>query len=277
MEVVFLKTRWEYQSYTDFWELVRLGGFEVRYLDELEPGREAVYVFSPKQGELESVLPRLKGEHACKVAWWCLERPDADGSITESKAIPAGLDVVWLSDAWLARRHTFYGWGPVRWVPVGSNESLGTPGNGEYLYDWADLSYATGRRQEIYRQLKGQSLGNCWGEERDRGLKGTRLMVNVHQDDWSVLEPLRFALAAAYGLPILSERIDDPAPYREGYDFVQAGYLELPGRINAILDGKRENGRSDFWRMMGLRARERMCGDFEFGRCVKEAAWVLAK
>lgn len=277
MEVVFLRTRWEYQSYTDFWELVRLGGFEVRYLDELEPGREAVYVFSPKQGELESVLPRLKGEHACKVAWWCLERPDVSGSVTESKAIPAGLDVLWLSDVWLARRHAFYGWGPVQWVPVGSNEELGTAGNGDYLYDWAHLSYTTGRRQEIYGKLDGRPLPNCWNEERDRALKATRMMVNVHQDEWPVLESLRFALAAAYGLPIVSEAIHDATPYREGYDFVQASYLELPGRVNAILARKRKGEGPDFWRTMGLRTRERMCGDFEFGRCVKEAAWVLAK
>lgn len=277
MEVVFLRTRWEYQSYTDFWELVKLGGFEVRYLDELEPGREAVYVFSPKQGELESVLPRLKGEHACKVAWWCLERPDANGSVTESKAIPAGLDMLWLSDAWLARRHTFYGWGPVQWIPLGSNEGLGTPGNGNHLYHWAHLSYATGRRQEVYHNLWGKCLPNCWGEERDKALRATRLMVNVHQDDWPVLEPLRFALAAAYGLPIVSEKVHDSAPYREGYDFVQVAYQEMPGRINAILAGKRSEGTPDPWRATGLHARERMCGDFEFGRCVREAACLLAK
>ena len=41
-EIVFCQTRWEYQSYTDFWALVRLAQFPTVWLGEAETGRGAV-------------------------------------------------------------------------------------------------------------------------------------------------------------------------------------------------------------------------------------------
>jgi len=86
VDIVFCKTRADpefYRSYTDFWSLVELAGFPWMWLDELEPGRDAVYIVTPRNGELPPILPRLQGDRACKFVWWCLERPDAAGRARE--------------------------------------------------------------------------------------------------------------------------------------------------------------------------------------------------
>lgn len=273
MDIVFCKTRADpefYRSYTDFWRLVELSEFEVVWLDELEPGRDAVYVVTPRNGELPGILPRLQGERRCKFVWWCLERPDAQGSVTRRKALENGIDELWLSDRWLARKHYQHGWGPVRFVPLGSNEGLGSPGNGHYLYDWAHLSYANPRRRAIYDRLPGPLMPNCWPPERHRRLQKTRFMINVHQDDWPVIEPLRFSLAIAYGMPIISEAVHDPYPYEPRLDgCIFVGRDTLPWSLLMAFDSFAQA------REFAHRGRERMTQEFEFGRCVEEAAGCL--
>ena len=45
-------------------------------------------------------------------------------------------------------------------------------------------------------------------------------MLNVHQDTDMIMEPLRFALAAAYGLPVLTENLYEVShPYDKIYQF----------------------------------------------------------
>ena len=34
-EFYFVRTRYDYDSYADFWRLVRISGFPVRYVDEM--------------------------------------------------------------------------------------------------------------------------------------------------------------------------------------------------------------------------------------------------
>ena len=54
---------------------------------------------------------------------------------------------------------------------------------------------------------------NGWDYVRHVGLMGSRFMLNIHQDEFPYIEPLRFSLAAAYGLPILSEHCAEIYPY----------------------------------------------------------------
>ena len=267
MDIVFCETRWHYQSYTDYWRLVELAGFERVYLDELEPSRRAIYIVSPRNGELPPVLDRLQGDHACKFVWWCLERPDAQGSVTESRALEDGIDELWLSDRWLANLHRSKSWGPVRYVTLGSHRELGQPGD-QARFDWAHLSYAVPRRQGIYDFIGGRMLPNCWDGERDEGLRGTRVMLNVHQDEWLVIEPLRWALAATYALHLVSERVHDPYPLRPGVEFVMGGYETLIQVTQSFMGLPN----SDY----GPKLRDRLTRQFEFGSCVKEAACLLS-
>lgn len=266
MDIVFCKTRWHYGSYTDYWRLVELAGFEQVYLDELEPGRKAVYIVSPRNGELPTVLPRLQGRHDCKFVWWCLERPDAQGSVTESQPVEQAIDELWLSDRWLAGMHEDFGWAPVRYVTLGSHRDLGQPGK-QTEFDWTHLSYAIPRRQAIYNFIGGKMLPNCWDVARHEGLQGTRIMLNVHQDEWPVVEPLRWALAAAYALHLISERVHDPYPLRPGIDFVWSQH----GKLVEVVQSFMANPKPGY----GPKLRDRLTRQFEFGKCVKEAVSCL--
>ena len=284
MEIIFCKTRADpefYRSYTDFWRLVELAGFEVVWLDELEPGRDAVYVVTPRNGELPGVLPRLQGDRRCKFVWWCLERPDTLGSVTRGKAIEENIDELWLSDRWLASLHHQRGWGPVRFVPVGSHEGLGDfgwvdgrPSTKELPMPlrWAHMSYIVPRRKAIYDRIRCGPVANCWGDERDIVLKASWAMVNVHQDEWPVIEPLRFALAAAWGLMIFSETVADAFPYRDRIDarFVMREWL--PSDVNMFPMTPRSRVH---WAQTRFDCWQRMTQEFEFGKCVKEAVSCL--
>lgn len=269
MDIVFLRTRWHYGSYTDYWRLVELAGFETIWLDELEPGRKAIYIVSPRNGELPDVLARLQGDHACKLVWWCLERPDAQGSVTRGQALEEGIDELWLSDRWLANLHREKGWGPVRFVPLGShedlgyNERLGHP-RIAYEYAWTHMSYANPRRMGVYSRILARMLPNCWGPARDQGLRLTRIMLNVHQDDWPVIEPLRWALAAAYGMTLISEWVEDPYPLKSGLHLEMDVYDCLHLLVNHILERLGEDHGTNLW--------IQLTRNFTFGGCVREAA-----
>lgn len=270
MEIVFCRTRYDYQSYTDFWRLVELSGFEVVWLDEMQPGRDAVYIVSPRNGELPGVLPRLQGQRACRFVWWCLERPDDQGSVTRGGGLEDGIDELWLSDRWLAAKHEANGWGPVRFVPFGSHPDLGAKPLRVHQFDWTHMSYANPRRAAVYQAIHGVMLPNAWDGVRDQGLRLTRLMVNVHQDDWPVFEPLRFALATAYGLPIVSEWSESCYPYLA----ILAPYDEVADRANQAIWQLREDPTGPAARLVedvALRSWVLACVDFPFRRCVEAA------
>jgi hypothetical protein len=75
------------------------------------------------------------------------------------------------------------------------------------------LAYLTHRRGHMHNELKRMGLRlapNSWGTERHAVLSHTRAMLHVHQHDAiHTVAPLRFALAAAYQLPVISEQVAD--------------------------------------------------------------------
>jgi len=110
------------------------------------------------------------------------------------------------------------------------------------------------------------SIGpNAWPPERDAILKESKFAVNVHQDFHPFQEPLRFALFAAYGLPIISETIKDSFPWSDEF-MIYSDYDGLPNKIREVLADDYEK-----YRAMGIKARLRMTQDFQFGKMVREA------
>ena len=219
-EIVFARTRHIYDSYTDFWRLVELSEFPTVYVDEIDlnsPG--TVYISSPFNGEFFPLSEQKKRKS--KLLLWNLERPSASGGVDEyklhlDKHIKDGyISGVIVSDTTLAKATGF------SYVPLGSHPELGEPGmNKSFAY--IHLMCYSNRRsllfnspQEIKNQYGGLNIApNGWGEDRHQGLQKSWLMLNVHQDDLNYLEPLRFALAIAYGLPVLSENLySEPFPY----------------------------------------------------------------
>ena len=151
------------------------------------------------------------------------ERPGEDGIQGyidgNRQYVDAGhLDGVIVSDRQLAEDVRF------KFVPLGSHTGLGAPGHLDARlagYDLIHLCCYSLHRSFLFKTpevIRDTIMGlivadNGWGEDRHIRLMDSRFMLNIHQDEYAYIEPLRFSLAAAYGLPILSEYCFDVWPY----------------------------------------------------------------
>lgn len=278
MDICFVKTRHTYDSYTDFFKLVELSGFETIFTDELDTSRPGVYITCPMNGEWR---PHIDNQYnkprRAHLVLWNLERPSGSAGTVHQyskscwnllngvwedsgeRAKTRFLDEIWVSDAKLAEETQ------MKFVPLGSDEGLGEPGE-EKKYAFCHMSYEVGRRTHIYKHWGIDQIGpNGWGEERDRTLKESKFALNIHQDTFNFQEPLRFALFAAYGLPIISEDLFNQYPWTSE-TMITAGYYDVVGKLKQALSEPYEK-----YRDMGLRARERMTGEFRFKKCVELA------
>lgn len=202
MSVIFARPRWNYDSYTDMYSLVTLSGFPLIYFDEIDPSSDDTYICTMINGENQHGWPM---DRARIIVWdleWRLQG--------EPPNIP-GVSEMWASDRWYAEQIG------ARYVPLGSHPGLNpTPElDTAKEFDFTMLAYMTPRRERIAYEMRVRGLtmtGNAWGEQRHNYLMQSRAMVNVHQHDWAhTTAPQRFALAAAYKLPLISERACDPA------------------------------------------------------------------
>lgn len=248
-EIVFVRTRYEYQSYSDFWRLVELSGFRQIFVDQFDLAEEYIGILPVVNGELRPHITHrrsiLKGPQWAKMISWCLERPDS-GDYELSKIDPKGaanstneifdyVEHVWVSDRYWASLNP-----RLIFVPMGSHPDLAGGPPGEKIYDACALTYNTHRRDRIYGPL-GQQLrmapNSAWGAERDRILRSSRAMVYVHQTPMPIGAPIRMAIAAAYKLPVISEAMGDPTPYEHGRDIVLLTYDDLvPSTISLVRD-----------------------------------------
>lgn len=265
--ITFVRTRHNYESYRDFWRLVELSGFPVIYTDELDVSKPGVYITSPMNGEWRPHIDNQAGKvRRAHLILWNLERPSGSAGTVGQYAQSCWeliskrhCDEIWVSDRRLASETE------LRFVVLGSDEGLGEPGQ-EKKYAFCHMSYEVGRRLSIFNHFAPDSIGpNCWPPERDEVLRGSKFALNVHQDRHPFQEPLRFALFAAYGLPILTEDIYDSYPWSEEF-MVYSQYNNLVARMKEMISSEYER-----WREMGLRARERMTQHFRFKNVVEEA------
>ena len=277
-EIIFVKTRWFYQSYIDFYKLVDLSGFKTIYVDELDTSKDGIYITTPMNGEwrphLENQWDKERNAH---LILWNLERPTGsagysgeysqkqrrlmygqhdDGSPAKCRFI----DEVWVSDRQMAAESG------MRFVVLGSDEGLGEPDDTQKkVYDFCHFSYdEVNRRRNIYRRFD-KVAPNAWPPERDIILKQSKFALNIHQDNHPFQEPLRFALFAAYGIPIITETIFDSYPWSDEY-MVYSTWDDIVRKVREILSEP-----YDRFKEMGLRSRERMCHEFQFGKMVRQA------
>lgn len=270
-EVVFVRTRYVYPSYTDFWRLVELSGYSTVYVDEIRLDEPLVYVTTPINGELyphvRNERTRLGGDApAAILVWWLLERPDATNEVPVEKRVSEALGYVehaWVSDRLVASFDARF-----RHVVLGSHPGLRDGGEPEEkTYDYCHMSYAWGRREHLYGFMRARGLREgpaAWGAERAKVLAASRLMVNAQQYTLPVVAPLRFALAAAYKMPLLTEALHDPFPLVRGQDFDEATIHEMPEKAVEMLR------RPDI-AIMGERLYERLCVEWTFRRGVSNA------
>lgn len=194
---VFVFPEKDYPSYTDARRLVELSGFESVAFSQAEAKFADTYIYlSPEQPP-----QNLWGS---RHIWWSLEyggeyEPDLSRWRGE----------IWASDpAWAAAHNA-------KMVVMGSHENLAEWNRGFGMtkkYDATMLAYMTPRRQALKDELFDLNMPEIiypgYGLDRAEQLVNSRLMLHAHQElDRYAIAPQRFALCAAYRLPLIHESV----------------------------------------------------------------------
>jgi hypothetical protein len=247
VSLIFAQPRHEYQSYTDFWQLVRLSGYPIIYQDEIDPQSDNTYIFTGADAHVS--FP----DGNARIIYWLLEWY---GDYVQKPGV---------TETWCCNK-TFAHQLGVRYVPMGSHPQLGTLESKPLKYDIIHLSYsAIHRRRLTLDKLidKGLKIApNGWGEFRDRMLRESRIMLHIHQNgDYPGIAPLRVALGAAYGLPIICENGWSSAPY--GNAIILSKYGDIEHAVKRVLKNY------DYMKSIGLELHQLLCHDLEFSRVVE--------
>lgn len=256
-KVIFARPRHEYGSYQDIYALITLSGYPLVYFDQIDPAaQDTAYILTIVNGENQAGWPGAKARIVLYDLEW--------RSPSEYPRLP-GVSEVWAADAWYAR---LVG---AKYVPLGSHPELG---GGHMINEYADginwdaamLAYLSPRRQAAVGNLEraGVSLApKGWGVERWRILSQTWALLHVHQhDDIPTVAPGRFALAAAFHMPIVTERLSDPGIFA-AVNLRQADFPHLPAAVKAECDAE------DFEAADALH--ELLCHEYTFKRCIEGA------
>lgn len=218
MTVTFVRTRHKYDPYEDYFNLASLSGYPICYLDEMDlDDPSQTYIIAPKNGEW-GFWKRTKA----RLIWWQLEWESTP------EPCPPGVEEKWTSDAWHARKIG------ARFVPLGSHPGLNPGGALPHRYDAVFLGYAScWRRGNMLDDLQRRGLkvnvaGNTWGEDRHRALSSARVMLHIHQhENVPTIAPLRWAIAAAYKMPLYAETMIDASPFGL-HHFMRGTYNQMP-------------------------------------------------
>lgn len=222
---VFVAPRTSYPSYADFWKLVELAGFGVLYPDEIDHlgFDDRTYIFTGPEG-----IPDCSKSRA-RTIFWQLEY--VGDYIDQANIHTVG--EIWSSDPEHARLTG------AKFVLMGSHKGLNPTLDraDSPRYDLSMLAYMTPRRQAIKDTLNAFEWAADYPghgtEFRHDILRSTRLMLNVNQFDAPALTPLRLALAAAYKLPVLAERVPDIQPYMKTVTWATHG--QIPAKAKKLL------------------------------------------
>ncbi len=253
-DVTFVRTRTYYQPYDDLFRLAELSSYPVCYIDEIDASDPTkIYIYSPNNGETMGGWPHARARIIfCQLEWHTDMSP---------VNLPTGVSECWNGDAWHARMIN------ARHVPIGSHVGLNLDLNDcpAKEYDVAFMAYT-----DIYRrgQIKNALLDrgftvapNGWGQARHDALVRSRVIVHVHQhENIPTIAPLRWCIAAAYGLPIISESVNDRRPFAAG-DFLSCPYDDIPDFVErhlkqgviGLLDSYAYNLRNYLCRVMTFR------------------------
>lgn len=249
---IFVFPEKDYPSYTDLRRLVILAGFKTVPITRINAwSRDPYIVVTPE------ALPDLRMR--ARVICWQFEYAG-----DYARNYDGFEDEVWASDKAWADAHG------AKYVMLGSHPDLVgewlRSKRMDWLYDVTLLGYMTPRREIVKQALADQRWPVDYpghdGQTRADVLWSTRLMLNVHQhDNAPYIAPQRIALAAAYGLPVLSETLADPGDLRH---VAFADYAALPGATRRFLET--QNGQA-----LGASLHEYLCLERPFRRCVEEA------
>lgn len=258
LTIYFVRTHHHYQPYDDWYKLATLSGFETCMENEIDiDDPSKTYIINHFAGRnLDGNRPTKAQIILWQTEYITLDRYEVDYGNDCRKHWR-----YWHMDAWQAEQLNH------EYIPIGSHRDLGYIGiSGAYKYDIALLAYASGRRQWYFQRLmeKFNIAPNCWGDERTRVLKASRLMVHIHQqDNMAAIPGIRMALAAAYGLPVLCEH-----PQHLG---IYAGEILITSLNRMIGDAQLELKDSARLSDYGHRLNHLLCDKYSFKKVVEGA------
>lgn len=225
-----------YASYRDLFRLVELAGYPIIPLSQLNPNSDNTYIVTPlnEQWLQGWQHPRARIIHL-ELEWRVDWRAEVD--------TPPGVSETWACDAGYAPKIG------AKYVPLGSDDRLNElnvsipayRATRFTEYDVSLISYQTPRRQVITQQLKDKGLRlsppeKMWSIERSTALLRSNLMLHVHQNDnTNTIAPLRWCLAAAHHLPIVSESVTDRGIFKGVLHMTQCDYPYLAEFVSEIL------------------------------------------
>jgi hypothetical protein len=199
--------------------MVRVSGFEVIYIDEIDISRNVTYIVTGPEVRL------LWKQDKARIIFWLLEWY---GDYYQRSGV---------SETWVSNR-TFAGMIDAKFVPMGSRAELGTVDKMPPVFDFIHLSYdGIYRRRAVLDRCEEVGLRiapNGWGDVRHRNLRSSRAMVHIHQhDDFPGIAPLRASIAASYGLPLIAENGWSTEPY--DYGMLVVDYGKMPDNLPDLI------------------------------------------
>ena len=277
-QIIFSRTRHVYDSYVDFWRLVELSGFHWVYYDQIDFQSDNLYIHSPMNGNYREFLSSHARDRRCTLAHWLLERPTPEGKETPVEALRRYrdanreleamryVDVTVVSDPLLSERTGF------KYIPMGSHRDLGE-WSPDKAYDFVGLMAPYPRRMFLFNgdKVKSEWEGMTFAPNangiheadlRDLCLRASRFGLNIHNDVHPYCEPLRFAVFAAYALPIVTETLSFGTIYH--MSVCQSDYPNLRNAMKAALD------RYDVWVEWGKYLHAEMTSTGSFRRRLEE-------
>ncbi len=138
-------------------------------------------------------------------------------------------------------------------VPVGYHRGMGRLTGAKRDIDVLFLGAVRKTRRvsllkQIEHQLAGRSIrlvtvsSNCFGQQRTELLNRARIVLNLLKFPWD-LPGMRFLMSMSCGALVVTERLDDPRPYRSGIHLVEADSEDIPAAIAHYLEHEDERRR----------------------------------
>lgn len=278
VKVGFVRSRKPYRSYDDFWRLVALSGFDQAWADLADLGESGrLWVWPTMNMEFMGRVLAAGRRRKARVAWWYLERPDANlpegaDPVSAWKAAVAealeAVDAVWVSDRSLAQLEPL-----AVYAALGSDPGLAEVARLPARYDIAFMGQRTPRRAAAIAAIEARGLSvtpDCHGLARASALASSKISLVVDRTErMRVVAPLRWAVTAAYGLAILQEELPDPWPLAPGRSIAMAPLSGIPEAAVELAAGTG-------WSGLGREAWQVLCRDLTFREGVLQAARATA-
>lgn len=255
-----------YASYHDYFALAKLSGFRIIYerqMDVMNPDHCYIITwFSVQHAGWQNARARI-------ILWnleWASQLASLDGVVwrERDKPIP-GVATTWSPDAGFAAKH---GW---QYVPVASHpDVVFRHDRVPDIFEWdvtLQMYRDVPRRVQAIHALRERHIRiapDGWQEVRHRSYVHSKAQLHIHQHDgMNVVSPLRFAVAAAYRKPILTEFIECPGIFAGR--LIQSTYAELADTAQRWLQPQHARELRD----AGESLYQRLCTDTTFERIVK--------